>query len=476
MSFVSAQSSHAVCEFCQSVVVRQAQTLARVGKVAEEFADYSPLRLGQRGQWKGRDFTLVGRLQLGVENARWTEWQAAFADGSGHAFLSEDNGAFVMSERQVPGRELPPANTWKLGAAVKFRSKPYTVTLVRQVRVVAAQGELAHLPPIDAAFTLVELRSSDGQLLSFEYGDNRAEVWSGLPVDLASLGMEGLSSASEEREEARHFNCPACGGRVDVKLAETRSISCSSCGTLIDVSNGVGAEVVAAKASQHVTPAIALGKTGTLFDKPWQVVGFQRKQGEDDEDTFEWDEYLLYNHGGGFAFLVKDESGWRFSEVLTGAPDIKRGRKPMASYQGKHYFLAESYSSSTRYVEGEFFWQVKTGEQTRHRDFRGAAGVADQLCEETTTGEVVWSRSSPVPANVVLAAFGLPLERLPAYSPKSGMGNWIVFGLIALLLIVSLSLLSHADQCDPAVEDCRSTQGRSYSGGGLGRASGGWHK
>ena len=45
VEFRSAQSTHAVCPYCQSTVVRQGDTLARTGKMAELFDDFSPLQL-----------------------------------------------------------------------------------------------------------------------------------------------------------------------------------------------------------------------------------------------------------------------------------------------------------------------------------------------------------------------------------------------------------------------------------------------
>ena len=63
VEFRSAQSTHAVCSFCRSTVVRDGATLARVGKMAELFDDHSPLQRMARGSWQGKDFTLVGRLQ-----------------------------------------------------------------------------------------------------------------------------------------------------------------------------------------------------------------------------------------------------------------------------------------------------------------------------------------------------------------------------------------------------------------------------
>ena len=63
VEFRSAQSTHAVCGFCQSTVVRSGEKLARVGKMAELFDDHSPLQLMASGTWNKKPFTLIGRLQ-----------------------------------------------------------------------------------------------------------------------------------------------------------------------------------------------------------------------------------------------------------------------------------------------------------------------------------------------------------------------------------------------------------------------------
>ena len=101
VEFASAQSTHAVCGFCQSAVVRQGETLARIGKMAELFDDHSPLQLQASGIWHGQAFTLIGRLQYKYAEGTWAEWYAVLADGSS-AYLSEDNGAYVMAVAQNP--------------------------------------------------------------------------------------------------------------------------------------------------------------------------------------------------------------------------------------------------------------------------------------------------------------------------------------------------------------------------------------
>ena len=67
MAFRSAQSTHAVCAYCQSTVVREGDTLKRIGKMSELFNDFSPLQLMASGQWGGQSFMLVDRVARAVQ-------------------------------------------------------------------------------------------------------------------------------------------------------------------------------------------------------------------------------------------------------------------------------------------------------------------------------------------------------------------------------------------------------------------------
>ena len=76
VEFRSAQSTHAVCGYCQSTVVRQGEVLSRIGKMAELFDDHSPLQLMASGRvtegGKEQPFTLIGSLQFKNEAGTWT--------------------------------------------------------------------------------------------------------------------------------------------------------------------------------------------------------------------------------------------------------------------------------------------------------------------------------------------------------------------------------------------------------------------
>lgn len=486
VEFRSAQSTHAVCGYCQSTVVRQGDTLARIGKMAELFNDFSVLQLGTAGVWQQRKFTLVGRLQYKYGEGTWTEWYALFGDGS-PGFLSEDNGAFVFGTPLPPRNDVPAADYFRVGNTTPVNGKPFTVGSNEQVSLISAQGELPHLPPLNQQFAMVELRSPEGQVLSVDYGSQPPVLVMGGSVLLDDMQLTGLRDEQAKDEGGgRSFACPNCGASVAVTLSATKSLTCGSCHAIIDVSKGIGGELKAATQDEPVSPLIPLGAQGQLQGVQWQVVGFQHRMGTDPEDPdehFGWSEYLLYNKKRGFSFLVDSVDGWSMVKPTTGAP-VVGGNGQTARYLGAVYNLKETYKAETGYVLGEFYWQVQRGQVTNNRDYTSGNTL---LSLEKSPNEAVWSVGNKVDSAMVANAFKLDkqanLFKRGDAGPLSAKG--LGCGAVIIMLVVILVLLALLSQCssscDPATQNCSSSSSyapRTSSGsyGGSSSSGGGGHK
>ncbi|WP_311223241.1 MULTISPECIES: DUF4178 domain-containing protein [unclassified Acidovorax] len=477
VEFKSAQSTHAVCPYCQSTVVRSGEVLTRVGKMAELFDDHSPLQLMATGRvalgGTTLSFTLIGRLQYRGDAGTWTEWNAFLEDGT-TATLGEDNGAYVFTRPAELGREVPPAEHFRIGMTTAVAGKPYSVAANVQAQLISAQGELPKLPALGQPFTVVELRSDDGEVLSIDYGSNPPKVERGLSVQLDDLQLQGLKDESAKDEKARQFSCPNCGAPVAVKLDSTKSLTCPSCHSLIDVSSGIGGELRHAAQDEPVRPLIALGSVGQLEGVHWQVVGFQHRMGVEpgDDEQFGWSEYLLFNQKRGFAFLVDATDGWSLVRPATGAPQLSSDGQT-ATYLGTAYRQQYGYNAETTYVLGEFYWPVERGQKSFNRDF--ASSGRGILAMEQAPREVTWSAGSKLDATSVAHAFKLDGQKAAfqrgdaaplAAASSLGCGTII---LIAVILIILLVLMSN----------CSGSSGGTYrsSGGSFGGySSGGGHK
>lgn len=470
VEFRSAQSAFAVCSYCRSTVVRQGDTLARVGKMAEVFEDYSPLQIGATGRWDNKTFTLLGRLQYKGETGTWTEWHAVFDDGAA-AMLAEDNGSYVFSLPTELGREAPPPDSLRVGATTSVAGKPFSVASNLQCTLISAQGELPKLPPLNAPFTMVELRNADGEVVSVDYGAQPPVLTRGVAVQLEGLQMAGLRGEQAKEDKGRQFACPNCGAPVEVTLASTKSITCRSCNSIIDLTQGMGGELAHATQDEPVKPLIPLGSTGQLQGLQWQVVGFQHRIGRepgDEDESFGWTEYLLYNAKRGFLFLVDSEDGWSMVKPTTGAPSLAPN-KESAVYLNQSYKLQYSYEAETNYVAGEFYWPVERGQKTFNRDFAKGGNL---LSMEETPKEVTWSIGTKIASDTVATAFGLKdkqdmMKRGDAGPVTPGKGcAGVGCGTIVLLVIVLLIILL-------VIKACTEDPGTGSSYGGTSRTSGG---
>lgn len=490
MHFASAQSSFAVCEFCRSTVVRQGDVLRRVGSMAEVFEDYSPLQLGVLGMAPRHGamvpFTVVGRLQYKSDAGAWTEWVAALSDGE-LAWLSEDNGQFVLSFTwQPPGWQVTEfkVREWRLGRELQAGVDAFTVTSAQNAQLAAAQGELPRMPEPGVSFKLVELRDTQGRVLSVDFSGKAPQFSLGAPVVLESLQLQGLRDTVALRsEQGRHFNCPHCAAAVTVQFEATESLSCPSCGVLLDLSQGIGQQLQYAEQRRKVRPQIPLGRIGHLQGLDWQVVGFQRRSGrelgeEDDSETFEWDEYLLYNRKAGFSFLVDSVDGWSTARVVSGVPKLSKTGET-ATYLRQQYRKESAYLAKTLYAEGEFYWPVAQDQQTSNVDYVNV-GKRASLAQETAQGETTWTHGQQVAVDMLAKAFAMDKlkDRSQAGLLSGSRFSWgtILFWLFLLLMVLPfLRACVSSPSCDPRTDpDC--TYSRSSSGSYGGYTSGGSHK
>ncbi len=534
VEFASAASASAVCSFCRSALLRDGDALKRIGQSAELFDDHSPLQLGVAGRWQGSAFTLVGRLQYGYEGGTWNEWHAFFDSGKS-GWLSEDNGRYVVAFDTPLQGDAPAANELHAGERRLVGGQAWNVASITRAKLLAAQGELPFAPRVDGSeFTVADLRNERDEVGTLDYseavdtrpGDSKAADrnaddrrpaagsaprvhWSvGRSVALAELALSGLKEASEKTLGSRSVACPSCGASLEPKLASTQSIVCAQCKAVVNLSQGPGAELehfAQTVGAEAHTPLIPLGRTGSLAlggpPQPWQVVGYLERhdipETADDETTF-WREYLLYNRGEGFVFLVDSIEGWSWAAPVTGAPQM---RGNAATWQGDSYRQRYRYGAKVVYVLGEFYWRVRRDETATVTDYAGAAGKT--LSREQSANEVTWSAGATLNAALVADAFGIEPSKRAAFerdvaptahslgSLGGGFAKGLVILVVLMLVLGLFTMCSGGRDCNEVratfgqasseYQQClrnRASGGFRSGGGGSfgGYSSGGGHK
>ena len=455
VDFRSPASAFAVCGFCKSTIVREGDALRKIGESAGLFDDHSPLQLGAAGKFQGAAFTLVGRLQYRYAEGTWNEWHALFDNGRS-AWLSEDNGRYVLALDAALDAAAPAATSLKAGAQLTIAGQAWTVASVSAAKLIAAQGELPYAPNLTRGFVVSDLRNARGEVGTLDYGEPGAPRWSmGRSVAISELAMTGLAESSEKTLKARGVECPNCGAALEVKLSTTQSIVCQQCASVVDVSQGVGGELAHYAQANGSEPLIALGSTGTLAltrgtALPWQVVGYAERcevdQAPDDEQTF-WREYLLYHRTEGFAFLVDAQDGWSWSAPIAGVP---AGTGNSVSYQGAAYRKLYDYTGMVTHVLGEFYWQVTKNQRTVNADYQGTGAAASKRLNREATGsgdtaEIVWSGGETLSADQVMKAFKLAPDKaaalkrdaLPtALNASSTLAKILIWGAIIIVMLL----------------------------------------
>ncbi len=251
--------------------------------------------------------------------------------------------------------------------------------------------------------------------------------------------------------------CPNCGGPVEFRgFGHALTVVCPQCLSVLDASSTLLKIVQQAQDEQsRRTPLIPLGTRGKWAGATWEVIGFQTRSVEDEDITYEWEEYLLFNPYKGFRYLTNYQGHWNFVTPVESLPERRAiGSRPAVVFEGVTYKHFSGAEATTVFVLGEFPWRVKAGEEVLADDFVHPPLV---LSSETTKDEVTWSKGEYTSGSDIWKAFALPgsapkpqgvyLNQTSPYAGKVG-GVWGLFALMLMALVViaiMFAVLSRGD-------------------------------
>jgi hypothetical protein len=407
IQFKSAASVMAVCEFCKTTILKDAQSVTNLGKMSEVLEDYSPLQIGTSGQFAQRSFSLIGRLQLQYSDGFWNEWYALFDDGS-TGWLSDASGQFTMTFVKTTGAQLPLFEKLAPGRTLTVSGQMFVTSDVRTARCTAGQGELPFKVGQGYVARVADFRGAD-RFLTLDYSDAEGtRVYVGQSVELADLKPQLLRDAATISDAAGHFRgkvsaltCPSCGAAVKCVPGVTVHLVCPNCHAAVDTAGSVATVFAAGQAVERVPFTLQLGSEATIAGARYTVLGEMRRS--DGEST--WSEYLLYAPGKKFIWLIETEDGWQSAEVLDRWPTWDgAGHATLDQHQ---YNKSSEYSARVLFAAGAFNWRVKIGDVFHVTEF--TSGPL-RLAAEVSREEMTWSRSSEVALDQVRAWFGMQVH------------------------------------------------------------------
>jgi hypothetical protein len=190
-----------------------------------------------------------------------------------------------------------------------------------------------------------------------------------------------LTQASDIEIEV--LQCPNCGSPLELHgKGETKTLVCSSCGSILDLTEEQAA--IIGQMDPEVKPAlpIELGMEGTFQREAHQVIGWVRYEGWDDEDRWQWDEWLLMSAGGEFRWLSYDnEEGFVFQKKIQPLSPFNPRTATSIEVPGGAAHVTERARAKIVALAGELTWRGKVGDTITYLE--AERGVARYSVEYT---------------------------------------------------------------------------------------------
>ncbi|WP_201799813.1 DUF4178 domain-containing protein [Andreprevotia sp. IGB-42] len=427
----------AVCSYCQSTLLRDADSVRDQGKMSAVLEDYSRIQIGMSGLWANRPFSVVGRIQLRYEDGLWNEWYLWFDDGRA-GWLADASGQYVMTTDLGPATDAPAFETLRPEFRYNRDGKSFVFSDVRTAQCTGGEGELPFSVGAGWQARVADARS--GKLfLTLDYSDGPARLYLGEAVTLEGLRVQ-LSREPERIAEtagrlpgrANVLDCPSCGSPISYQAGRATQVICPACQAQVDCTGDKTEVLQKATELSRVVTTLAPGDEGKIDGTKWAVIGVMRCH-ERDEPSSVWTEYLLYNPSRGFQWLVESMEGWERVMVLDEWPE--RFTSMEATLRGKEYKNLYNYASVVGYAVGAFNWRVKVGDITHLADYKGPDG---KLSKESTAQEAGWSLARPVTAEQIAQWFAKPAKAIPAGAAAvsdSALKSPAIVAIVLLLLI-----------------------------------------
>ena len=434
------------CPFCRSILVRHDVDLEKVGVVSDLPTAISPIQLGTEGRYKGQAFTVVGRIVYEYDRGKWNEWHIRIGDSS--AWLSDALGEYAVSHQIPTPPNVPRTPTMRVGDSFQVDGTAFRVTSITTAAYVGVEGELPFEYWDKAKVPFVDLESRSGQFATIDYSDAPPLLFVGEYQEFDQLELSNLREAKETTaRDVKGLNCPKCGAAITLRSGElAKTVACPSCAALLDATDPNLRVLQEFQGKMRwPPPLIPLGSIGKIKGDSYQVLGFQVRGIRVDDTDYYWHEYLLWNEYKGFRYLTEYDGHWNDVVVVKGMPQVTGNVRPTAEYVGETFRHFQTAEASTKFVLGEFPWEVKLGDKVQTRDF---VAPPHMLSEERTADETTWSLGTYVSPQYIWDAFQLPGKPptprgVYEDQPDPSAGNagaigrvFVVFALILLALFI----------------------------------------
>ncbi len=430
------------CPFCKSILVRHDVDLTKVsGRPAW---NSSPIQLGTTGVIAGI-FSVVERIMYEYERGGWSEWHLRRRRDervAGDAMAEYAISQSVSAPNLRPNRVRVGASryAWNGRSYETATITPTTVRSKASCRSKLGTGRM-RCSWISMRMTATSRRSTTATLHPRSIS---ASTRSSTICASAIFGSRGLVTAPN----VKALTCPKCGAAITLRTgAQAQVVVCEHCHAVLDATDPNLKVLQTFDDRMRWKTAIPLGTKGTLGGDAYEAIGFQVRSIVEDDVTYSWREYVLWNPYKGYRYLSEYDGHWNdYSVTKTPPTPVPGSEPPVVELHGERFKHFQTAEASTVFILGEFPWQVRVGDKATVSDY---VEPPHMLSKEVTEDETTWSIGNYTDPRRIWAAFSLPgappaplgvYENQPDnYLPaaKSFLNMFAVFALLLFALFIA---------------------------------------
>lgn len=193
IEFLWSSAVQTTCAFCKSILVRHDVDLQKVGEVGDLPPSASPIQVTTQGVYRGRPFTVVGRIVYGYERGGWNEWHLRLDDGAS-AWLSDAQAEYAVTRQVESPGTLPSASHLHVGQSYAFEKTLFKVMTLTHAQYRGVEGELPfeYWNKGDILFGDLETTGERFATLDYSDGDDSPTLYIGEYQDFDELQLSNL--------------------------------------------------------------------------------------------------------------------------------------------------------------------------------------------------------------------------------------------------------------------------------------------
>ena len=414
----------------------------------------SPIQIGTTGECDGKKFEIIGRARYIFEEGYANYWTILF-DGGEVSMLVESFGQFAVYEKTTLEVDVSFSRTRRMDYGVDTaelnRNKHYILERQQLSTYTEVEGE-ALVFDGNAPFSFLELAAQGGGRIALIAARGREEYtsYSIKYKPYAEFGFDNVRSL-QPGTVTNEVTCKSCNTtNVLYSWPLAQSITCNTCGACYTFEKGDWKYQRRVKLNK--APVIPLHARGTIRGTEYQVVGYMEKE---DEDSYQWREYTLYNPVVGYAYLSEYNGHWIFLTEMADAPVIKSNKTMSYGYDGKTFKKFNQYRFTLVDSRGEFPGEVFNTNKNKPECLEYIAPPEIWVRENESSEGLCWYHGTHITANELYDAFGkisLPYTiGVGAVQPMTGQVDSTVLrnsvlGLLGLFLLLFLVSMLNNEQ------------------------------